>query len=72
MASLIYQNLPEKVETVMLNWMIVKGQNPEHWGLCRIRVVGCKYPVVVEMCSLTLETTVCVCADIMFPIIALY
>jgi len=33
-------------------------------GLCRISVVGCKCPVLVEICSLTLETTVC--TDIMF------
>ena len=62
-ATVICQNQSQKVETVILNWVIVKDQNPEHWGLCRISVVGYKYPLVVEMFSLTLET---VCADIMF------
>jgi len=38
-ASVICQNQSQKVETVILNWVIVKGQNPEHWGLCRIGVV---------------------------------
>jgi hypothetical protein len=61
-ASLICQNLSQKVETV-----IVKGQNPQQWGLCRISLVGYKYPVRVVVRSFTLETTLC--TDVMFGLV---